>query len=34
MLNLEKAIKSFKLDVEFKVNQRTENQLKVTTGNY
>jgi hypothetical protein len=34
MLNLEEAIKSFELDVEFKVDQRTENQSKVTTGNY
>jgi hypothetical protein len=34
MLNPEEAIKSFEPDVEFKVDQRTENQSKVTTGNY
>jgi hypothetical protein len=34
MLNLEEAIKSLELEVEFKVNQRTENQSKMTTGNY
>jgi hypothetical protein len=34
MLNLEEAIKSLKLEVEFKVNQGTENQSKITTENY